>query len=131
MAFKFTKADKARHAEIVAELRDAHGALESAVEAFNDAVKEAWEAVAEPHGLYLAAVEKAERFRDDMVSQAESDLEDKSEKWQESEAGERAQNWASELRDLSFAEFEAEKPEKAECPDDADINAFDEMPQES
>jgi|CXWL01.1.fsa_nt_gi hypothetical protein len=111
---KLTKKDITERDHLVRELDDAGGALRAATEEFNRARSTAWGLVeaalsafnAQVEELYVpvqAAVEKfdealqaAADFAGAQADDAQAEIDDKSERWQEGEAGERARSFVGE-----------------------------------
>src|SRR3974390_1904395 len=82
------------------EFEAAHQEVASAVEAYNDAVQE------------------AVGWRDDIVSQMQEYYDERSEKWQEGEAGEQYQAWIDEWESASIEE-------ELECPELSELSEVD------
>jgi len=102
MAWSFTKQDRQRRDEIVADLNKAetelqaeHALVTAAIEAFNVKVD-----------AYNAACGEARGFVDDMVSQIDSDMADKTERWQESDKGQAVEAWKGELEGVDLDDIE-------------------------
>ena len=93
------------------EFEAAHQEVASAVEAYNDAVQE------------------AVGWRDDIVSQMQVYYDERSEKWQEGEAGEQYQAWIDEWESASIEE-ELECPELSELSEVDHADNLGELPQE-
>ncbi len=56
-------------------------------------------------------------FRDDIVSQMDEYMSDRSEKWQESAAGQNYEAWKSEWENAQIEPIEIEMPEEIARPD--------------
>ena len=80
----------------VAAYQKAKTALESALEAMTDAIGD------------------LEAWRDDLRNEVQDHFEDRSEKWQESPAGEQVQAWIDALDDVQFDAPELDLEDLAE-----------------
>ena len=126
---KLDKATIAGRDEIVERLQSRYADLEQAVAAFNDRTGEAWNAVqaaveeynaklddewgsglAPEIEAYNSAVDDANIWKQQVVADIQAYMDDRSEKWQESEAAERYTAWRDEY-DGSVPTFDAERPE--------------------
>lgn len=112
MAFKLTKADMARRDDLINKLSELRDELEQRVEDVNDALDTAVEALRQGIVEYNELLEEARGFTADIVSQAQEDIADKSERWQESERGEAAQGWADEWENAYFEDVETPQIER-------------------
>ena len=92
MAFKLTKAEEKTREELMVSLSSAAETLDHAVQAFNE------------------VLEGIGEFRTSVFERADSEMEEKSEKWQESKAGELAQAWL-EARNEEFDPVELDTSE--------------------
>jgi len=117
MAFKLSKSDAAQADKIADDLDEAAETLIDAVSAFNAAMEEAFKAVEEAQARYTECVDAARSFADDVASEARSEWDDKSEKWQEGERGQAAGEWVEEWEGLDFDTAEIVMPDPIEEPD--------------
>lgn len=112
MAFKLTKPEMVRRDYLVAKLAEMRDELEKRVEDVNDALDTAVEALRQGIVEYNELVEEARGFSSDIASQAQEDIGDKSERWQESERGEAAKSWADEWESADFEDVELPQIER-------------------
>jgi hypothetical protein len=77
------------------EVTDAHGKVISELEAANAVIAKYNEKVAE-----------AEAWRDEVTTDMQSYVDERSDKWQESEAGTEYQEWQDSYAELSFETLE-------------------------
>jgi hypothetical protein len=112
MAFKLDKQEIARRDKIFGELTEGRSALEDAVSVYNAALEELKAPVLAAVEKYNEAVEEARGFAEDIASQADGEIDDKSEKWQEGERGQAASAWKDEWENASFDPYEIEFPEE-------------------
>lgn len=122
MPFKLTKDELATREKIINTLRITSEAVGDAVEDFNDAMATAGEKLQEAVAAYNEALETAREFASDIANQANEDFNDKSEKWQEGERGEAANEWIRAWDNLDMGELEIELPDQImfEAPEAAD-----------
>src|SRR5574343_1903149 len=117
MAFKLTKAELKRRDELAASLELAGAELSKGIETFNEEVSKLFGAHVEVALIkYNEVLQEAQEFREDVVGRLEDEASDKSERWQESEAGQAAEEFTSEWRELSLDEVQIEEPEPLETP---------------
>ena len=112
---RLSKAQETSVDDLIGDVRDnerklveAHAEMSAAVDNYNDAVAE-----------YNAAATAVQEFRDEVVGDMEAYRDDRSERWQEGDAGQAYQAWIDEWQGL-----EAEGVEVAECPDDPSSDFF-------
>lgn len=116
MAFKLTKQEIKQRNELVDELEAEKNKLDDAVRVFNEALEKARNELLIVLTDYNATVEDARNFVADIVSQAENDVGEKSERWQESERGQAVGEWVEAWRNVEreLSEVELELPEDIE-----------------
>lgn len=110
MAFKLTKVEVEQRDQLVAALNTKYAALEDAVSEYNAKLAELREPLQHALDGYNEAVEQARGFAEDIASQIDNDIEDKSEKWQESERGEAAIAWRDEWQGIDLSEIDLDLP---------------------
>lgn len=121
MPFKLTKDELAKRAELVDDLQTLRAKLEDELAVYNEKLAELREPLEKVQSDYNEAVAAARDFVADIVSQADSDISDKSEKWQEGERGQAASNWRDEWENASLDDLEIEWPDELQfdMPEDA------------
>lgn len=150
MGIKLTKAEINRLHSLKSDCEEANESLERAVGNYNDSVDAAWDTFEDclreySEALFAAretldnAVEdhttsigEAKSFIDDLANDREEEIADRSERWQESEAGENAQTLLDGLREFetSCEPFEPETTEapEIEAPDHIDTGSIPDAP---
>lgn len=101
-------------------LADEWQAVVAAYKGFVEAVGESEPEVRSAKEAFDAAVSEAESFREEMSSEIEGHYDEKSERWQESEAGERFSEWSSTWQ-------ETIEPEEIEIPELKDLEEISEL----
>ena len=131
MAFKLTKGEQKQKADFQLELAKAREELDAKVEDVNDALQTAIDALMDAVADYNSALERARAFATDIVSQAEEDFSDKSERWQEGERGEICRAWIDEWEQLSLDDIELPDIDRIviDAEDHADL--LDQLPDEA
>lgn len=129
---KLTKHALTERDEITGKLTDTYNALEEALLTFNNAMQTVWDTDVEPAiEAYNAAVEAAKEWRDEQVGEMEQYIDERSEKWEEGEAGQRYTAWKQEYEYLELERVELSMPEPVELesgnPAEA-MDALDEAP---
>lgn len=103
------------------EVSSAYGALCAAIETFDAAVESAWdEHVSGAVESYNAVAGELASAIEDTASELRDAWNDRSEKWQESDAGQDAEAFISELESVEVPEFDPDKPDGAPVPDEPD-----------
>lgn len=131
MAFKLNKDEKARRDQLVKDLQEHVSKLEDAVNVYNDETAKLRAPVETALAAYNEIAEQARGFAEDIANQADSDISDKSEKWQEGERGQAATEWKDAWEGIDISEVEVEWPEDLtiEAPSHADD--LEQLPEEA
>lgn len=108
----------------------AHGTLCEALAAYNTALDEARGALAIAVDAYNEARETTQEIIVEIGEELREVFDAKSEKWQESDAGESAGSFISTFEDCELEEFSPDMPEDLEEPDDIG-DALSELTEES
>lgn len=95
-------------------LNEKFTALADAVAAYNEAVAKAWDGIAAAQTEYNAAVENAVEFRDQVVSDIDDYVDEKSDKWKEGEKADNYQTWKDAWEGAEIPESELEQPDDLE-----------------
>jgi CHASE3 domain sensor protein len=119
---KLTKKELAQKAAHITALTGARGNLEAAFEVYQQAIADAAEAMQPAINAYEEAREAAAEWVEDIASQYNDLIADRSEKWQESEAGTLAAAWAEEWQNCQLEPLELRFPE----PELDDITSIEE-----
>ena len=106
-----TKADLKLRDELCSQIRKAHEALEVAVDAFNNAMVEPWGAVEDALEKYNSIVSDLESWKEDITSQIQEYIDERSEKWQEGDRGQAYQEWLSAYENTSIESVEMSMPD--------------------
>jgi hypothetical protein len=106
MAFKLTKQEQAQRSDLVGRLIASREELDHCLGGVHDALEMAAEALRSSVEAYNELVEEARGFAADIAAQAEEDIGEKSERWQEGERGEAAQEWQREWENAEWEEVE-------------------------
>lgn len=114
MAFKLTKAEDARRSELEGDLNRLYGEADDAKSELEEKISEL---VAEFNDKALGPlnekIEEARGFVEDIKNERQEEFEDKSDRWQEGERGQSAQDW---LQAWETAERELEAINDVEVP---------------
>ena len=103
-----SKDDQKRLMEVQARLQNEAREVEAAFELLTPAI----EAVNAAIASYNEVLNEVNGIVEDIASEAESDFNDKSEKWQEGERGQAFSEWMGELQSFSLTEIDpVEAPE--------------------
>ena len=134
MGIRLTKTEINRLHSLKSECEAANESLEGAVGKYNDTIDAAWNTFEDclreySEALYTAretldnaievhamSLSEAKSFIDDLANEREEMIEDRSERWKESEAGENAQTLLDSLREFETS-CEPFEPETTEAPE--------------
>lgn len=107
---KLARSRQNEMSRIQERLREAAAGLEEAVGTANEAISQAHRSLVEAADAYNEAVEEAEAFRDDVVSEMEGYADERSEKWRDSDRGQAYESWMNQWRELGFDKAEFDEP---------------------
>jgi hypothetical protein len=111
MAFKLTKQEAEDRSKIINDLREAWGKIESAVEEYNKEMNSLWDNITSEVVAYNEVLSKARTFATDISSRVDQEFGEKSEKWQEGDAGQDADEWKGEWENIDLSDLEPDQPE--------------------
>jgi predicted nucleic acid-binding Zn-ribbon protein len=131
VAFKLTKHDAARRAEHVEKLTEAAAKLEDAVVVFNAGLEQLKGPLTAALAEYNSVLAEARGFAEDIASQADSELDEKSERWRDSDRGQAAVAFKDEWEGLALDELELELPDEARLPDEDHAAVLEGAPTEA
>ena len=124
--FKISKSQMSQIAALEDQVRNTQNLYKEACDAFNGQIDDLYRPVQEAHEQLSSALADARTALEDLVSELQSELDDKSDCWLESERGAIVSDWIDGLENLASdldAPAIAEKPEPLEC----DIDDFADM----
>ena len=128
MAFKLTADEKKlriKHSNALAAGRDT---LQAVIDKVNESIAHANDTIAAALDTYGEIVEEARGFVTDIVSQAEDDFSEKSERWQEGDNGQAAREWIDTWESLELEDATAEDIAEIECEIPDHAGDFDALP---
>lgn len=129
MAFRLSKQEMKQRDEHIEILRKAKLDVETAVEKYIEAMEEPRDTLRKAIEDYNEAIVAAKGFAEDIASQADSDISDKSDKWQEGERGQAASDWKGEWENIDLDEITFEYPEEIEPPDMDHAESLENLPE--
>jgi uncharacterized coiled-coil DUF342 family protein len=112
-----TKDHKKQREELISKLDNARGELNSAITDFNNAVESAKEPVTEAWTAYNEIVQEANALLEELASDAQNYFDERSEKWQEGDAGEQYNQWIEQFQEEICEIDEIDFPSELEEPD--------------
>lgn len=130
MAFKMDKRDKKRRDEIVIKLREARAKLEDEVAAFNEDIENSKEKSQTALADYNELLEEARGLIQDISSQAEADMGNKSEKWQDGTKGKAVLDWLEALQDPDLGDIDIDFPEPINLDIEDHAEMMENLPEE-
>jgi coenzyme F420-reducing hydrogenase alpha subunit len=108
---KLSKTQDQERTRLADELQEKHEALEQAVDQFNQTLTEAREKLETVIGEYNAALEETRAFVEEIASDMETYYDERSEKWQEGDAGTNYSDWKDQWDINEFNDVEIEFPD--------------------
>lgn len=125
---KLSKPHETERSEHVANLREAQTSLEAAVEAFNSGLEELAQPVADAVERYNEALANAREFCEGVASEMESYYDERSEKWQDGDAGSNYSAWKDAWDDAANADdIAVDMPEPIEMLDVDHAETLDDL----
>lgn len=114
----------------VEQLRLARGKLEDAINVANEKLQAIRDELTSAQEAYNEVVQAAADWADDIANVAEATIDDRSEKWQESERGQAAIAWKDVWRDLDLSPADITMPEDAMLDGDDPADTLENAPAE-
>lgn len=114
MAFKLFAAEKAQKEALVKELTDQEEEMKKQFELSNRQIAKAVADFQDTVDDYEALREKAEKFREEIAERCRTEIDDKTEKWLESDAGQAAEEFTSQWENIERLDQEMEGVETIE-----------------
>ena len=114
--------------ETCAKLREARSVLDGAVADFNNAMQAEWEKVSAAQDAYNEIRADAQSWMESVASDIQSYMDERSEKWQESDKAQEYDQWRSEFEgDLEEASIE--QPDELELDIEDAAESLEQMPE--
>ncbi len=126
---RFSKEQSAKVSQHVETLRAAADKVTAEVSNYNSARATAWKPLEEAVAAYNAAVIDANAMMEGIAADQQSYIDERSEKWQEGDAGQVYQEWM-QAWEGSLEELDIDEPDELEEPDMNAADALEELPDE-
>lgn len=127
---KLTKGSQAELDALRVRIAKTAEGVESAIEKFNETMSEAWDDVAAAVDEYNELIGEANEVRENLHEEMESWASDKSDRWQESDAGQAHADWRGQWEEEFETIDEVEKPDSIEVPEMTAAEAIENLPLE-
>lgn len=114
---RLSKQELKQRDEFVAELEKARDRVCDAVDEYNCKAAELWAPVSEALEKYNGIAADTQSWRDEIVSQMDDYLSERSEKWLEGDAAQAYQEWKDSWESLSIETFDIAQPEGIDLPE--------------
>ena len=118
---KISKDQIKRRDELQGKLQSLMADLETACEAYNEALREKWSAIDDALGAYNEAIGEVNEWQQEIASDIQSYMDDRSEKWLESDKASEYESWREEFED-EIEEVTLEQPEELDTSDLEDLS---------
>jgi DNA repair exonuclease SbcCD ATPase subunit len=118
---KISKDQIKRRDELQGKLQSLMADLETACEAYNEALREKWSAIDDALGAYNEAIGEVNEWQQEIASDIQSYMDDRSEKWLESDKAQEYESWREEFED-EIEEVKLEQPEELGTSDLEDLS---------
>lgn len=122
-----------QHEKLMVNIAETNEKIQDAVNDANEKIKEIWSDAESQISAYNEAVQAFNTFAQEVASDLQSDFDDKSDKWQESEKGESAQELINTWEEIQISEYEADGPDELEADELDELETLDveDLPTES
>jgi peptidoglycan hydrolase CwlO-like protein len=124
---KLSKDQEKQRDALIESLRAQQSKLEDAVSQFNQTMTAAWVKVEAAIEEYNGIAADAEAFREDVASEQESYMEEKTERWQEGKRGQAYQEWRDAWSER-LEPIEIDEPEELSAPELDHADKLEAMP---
>ena len=124
-----SKTQQKELSDLVERLRDSSDLITAAVTKFNETMTFAWDGVAGALEAYNSVIQEANAFREQVAADQQSYIDDRSEKWQESDAGQAYEAWKQEWEG-TLDELQMDPPQEAEEPDLSAADTLEGLPEQ-
>lgn len=114
---RLSKQELQQRDEFADALEVSRNKLCDAVDEFNTKIAALYEPVANAVEEYNGIAVDAQNWRDDIVSQMDDYIGERSEKWLEGDTGQAYQEWKDSWESLSIETFDIEQPEEIDLPE--------------
>lgn len=114
---KLDKTELAAKDELAQKLEKATKILEYALDQYTTSVRHAFATLQQAVADVNEVVDEIDGWRSCLTDEMTLYYEEKSERWQESDAGQRYSNWLEMFNGLEVERIELEEPEPPEVPD--------------
>lgn len=131
MAFKLTRDELKQKQEHIDKLTESFHGLEAAIEIYNSGLSALRDKLREEISTYNDSLSEAKDFMADIASDRDSEFSDKSERWQEGEKGQAAQEWYQEWENAELDEFDPELPDDIEFNGENPADVLDQLQDEA
>ena len=118
---KISKDQIKRRDELQGKLQSLMADLETACEAYNETLREKWSAIDDALGAYNEAIGEVNEWQQEIASDIQSYMDDRSEKWLESDKASEYESWREEFED-EIEEVKLEQPEELGTSDLEDLS---------
>ena len=118
MAFKLKKKEITERDNHVHEIEEAYSTLKSAIGEFNATIQEHREKIEEAQTKYHEVVHDAREWVQETIGEHRANLDERSERWKDSQAGRTADAWVEQWENLDMDPTSVELPEDLEAPDE-------------
>lgn len=112
------------------KLRDTYLVLEGAVEKFNTALDDLWQKVEDAEAKYNTVVQEANEWRENIASEIEEFIQEKSDKWQEGDKGQAYVEWHTQYDAIELQDVDLERPESLSLDDGDQADILEELDEE-
>jgi len=127
---RISKDDAKRKDELGTQIARHENELQDAINKFNEAKREAWGPVQVAIEAYNDVIREVEGFCGDVWNEIDNYINERSEKWQESDAASAFGEWRDSWQEISGGEIELEEPEDVEIPESETADAFSNLENE-
>src|SRR5262245_34126167 len=117
---KFTKTHLDQRDAFAKALRERYDDLSTLVEQYNTTMQTLWDEIATAQDAFNQAIVDARDWLEGVEGEMEKYYNDRSERWQEGDAGQAYQEWMQSVNDCDLTEADLSAPTDLDEPEGAD-----------
>lgn len=121
-----SKAQRTELQTLSTKLQEAFYNLEDTVDKYNGEMESQWELVESALESYNDVVSEVSGFKDDVAGQIQEYIDERSEKWPETDNGQAITSWHDEVENFETEPLELESPESLSVDQNCDLSDFPE-----
>jgi hypothetical protein len=115
MKWSLTKQEVAQRDQLLERLNVADNELIAATDVYNAAIEAAWGALEKAIESFNEAAQAAKAFAEDIARERREEYDGKSDRWREGDAASSIDSWITEWEQVELDDVEHVAPEQLQC----------------